>query len=66
MAPLAKIHALIKTQNQCVQQINPCVRLNDTYIAEGLLKLPQIIKLEKLKLGFKLCHDLLLFLHMSC
>ena len=59
MVSVIQMNKLIKLQNRCVQQINPTVSLVDTYAMHSLLKLPQIIQLEQIKLGYKLSHNML-------
>ena len=51
MVSVIQMNKLIKLQNRCVQQINPTVSVVDTYAMHSLLKLPQIIQLEQIKIG---------------
>ena len=55
----SKPHKLIKIQNKCVSQINPAVYIADVYSTKHLLNLHQIIRLEQLKLGYKVCNHML-------
>ena len=55
----SKPHKLIKIQNKCVSQINPAVYIADVYSTQHLLNLHQIIRLEQLKLGYKVCNHML-------
>ena len=59
MVGVSHINKLIKIQNRCVSQINPAACITDIYSTQHLLNLHQIIRLEQLKLGFKLCNHML-------
>ena len=55
----SKLNDLQRVQDNCVKQLDLSMTLPDIYKKHGLLKISQIIKLEQLKLGYKLTHKLL-------
>ena len=59
MVGISQINKLVKIQNKCVSQINPAACIADVYITLHLLNLHQIIRLEQLKLGYKVCNHML-------
>ena len=59
MVRISQINKLVKIQNKCVSQINPAAHITDVYSTLHLLNLHQIIRLEQLKLGYKLCNHML-------
>ena len=59
MVGVSHINKLIKIQNKCVSQINPAAHIADVYSTQHLLNLHQIIRLEQLKLGYKVCSHML-------
>ena len=59
MVGVGHVNKLIKIQNRCVSQINPAACITEIYSTQHLLNLHQIIRLEQLKLGFKLCNHML-------
>ena len=59
MVGICHINKLIRVQNKCISKINPSLCTADVYKAQRLLDLHQIIRLEQLKLGYKLCNSML-------
>ena len=59
MVGVSQINKLAKIQNKCISQISPVAHIADVYSTQHLLNLHQIIRLEQLKLGNKLCNHML-------
>ena len=55
----ARLNDLQRVQDTCVKQLDTRLSLPDIYITHRLLKVEEIIRLEQLKLGYKLNNKLL-------
>ena len=53
------LNRLQKAQNSCIKLLDPKQTVDMNYINNNILTLPQLIKLEEIKLGYKITNKLL-------